>query len=320
MYLHNSNFFHGIMFHHFHDDKLHLKGQGSISSKELNDLIKFIGINNILDPYTFYDLCAKGKLKNNHLCLTFDDGIKCQIDVALPVLEDLKIKAFFFVYTSIFTGKPDLLEVYRFFRINYFKDIQEFYDFFFKLIGKNLNNFFKEKSEEIAKWKKFYPFYTLEDIKFRLVRDQYLTKIQYNNIFSEIFEKKQFKAEDHFKNLFFDKNDLLKLKKLGHTIGLHTHNHPTLLESLEAEDQHEEYFLNHQLLNKLLSFDRNEIFSVSHPLGSYSSKTLEILKNLDIKLGFRDNMFIDEKKMSKINNSNLEVARQDHSNIMAMLK
>ena len=34
----------------------------------------------------------------------FDDAIKSQIDVALPVLEDSKIKAFF-VYTSLFEGK-----------------------------------------------------------------------------------------------------------------------------------------------------------------------------------------------------------------------
>lgn len=38
-----NNFFHGIMFHHFHDDKLHTRSQGSISRDDLYKMIKFIG-------------------------------------------------------------------------------------------------------------------------------------------------------------------------------------------------------------------------------------------------------------------------------------
>ena len=44
MYFNKSNnFFHGIMFHHFHDNKDHLRGQGSISKDEFVKIIKFIG-------------------------------------------------------------------------------------------------------------------------------------------------------------------------------------------------------------------------------------------------------------------------------------
>ena len=46
MYFNKSNnFFHGIMFHHFHDNKDHLKGQGSISKDEFVKIIKFINKN-----------------------------------------------------------------------------------------------------------------------------------------------------------------------------------------------------------------------------------------------------------------------------------
>ena len=51
-------------------------------------------MKNILDANIFYEKLISKKLKDNDLCLTFDDGIKSQIDVALPVLEDLKIKSF----------------------------------------------------------------------------------------------------------------------------------------------------------------------------------------------------------------------------------
>ena len=38
----------------------------------------------------------------------FNDAIKCQIDIALPILEELKLRVSF-VYTSMFEGKPDNL-------------------------------------------------------------------------------------------------------------------------------------------------------------------------------------------------------------------
>ena len=56
---------------------------------------------------------------------------------------------------------------------------------------------------------------------------------------------------------------------------------------------------------------------MSHPCGSYTNDTLEVLKELGIELGFKQIMTIEtEKGMSKVNNSFLEIAREDHSNIL----
>ncbi len=56
---------------------------------------------------------------------------------------------------------------------------------------------------------------------------------------------------------------------------------------------------------------------MSHPCGSYNSNTLEILKKLGIELGFKQIMSgKSEKGMKKINNSFLEIARQDHAEIV----
>ena len=49
-----NNFYHGIMFHHFHDGKKHLRSQGSIDQNDLYKLIKFINKKNILDANEFY--------------------------------------------------------------------------------------------------------------------------------------------------------------------------------------------------------------------------------------------------------------------------
>ena len=313
----NNNFFHGIMFHHFHDDGIHTKGQGSISKDDFYKLIKFIGKKNILDADIFFEKFKKNNLKENEVCLTFDDGIKCQIDVALPVLEDLKIKSFFFVHTSIFEGKPDNLEIFRYFRMNYFKDINDFYINFYKTLNKDHNNFFKQNQTKIKDAKIKFPHYSIEDIKFRLVRDILLKKTDYEKTMFLMMSEKKFEPKTFYSNLFFNSEDLKNLNKLGHLVGLHSHNHPMLLETLSYEEQKQEYKQCISNISKILGKSQNEIKWMSHPCGSYDNNTLQILKELGIELGFKQIMTIEpEKGMKKINNSFLEIGRQDHSAIV----
>ena len=56
---------------------------------------------------------------------------------------------------------------------------------------------------------------------------------------------------------------------------------------------------------------------MSHPCGSYNNNTLQILRDINIEIGFKNNMAVEsEKGMKKINNSSLEIARQDHAEII----
>tara|TARA_Y100000591_G_C21835707_1_gene702349 strand:+ start:767 stop:1696 length:930 start_codon:yes stop_codon:yes gene_type:complete len=308
------------MFHHFHDDNIHKKGQGSIDKKQLSSLIKFIGRENILDASEFYNRFLEKKLNSKNVCLTFDDGIRCQYDVALPVLEDFKIKSFFFVYSSLFEGEPDLLELYRYFRMNYFKNINDFYENFYENVNHDLKIFFSKNIENINKTKKKFEHYTINDIKFRLVRDHLLNKETYKNIMLEMFKNKKFDYKEFFEILFLNKNHLIKIDKLGHLIGLHSHDHPALMEKLSYENQYNQYKRNINILSKILKKDINQINCMSHPSGSYNKNTLEVLEKIGIKLGFKQIMTIEpEKGMKKINNSNLEIARQDHADIMKMI-
>ena len=150
MYFSSKNsFFHGIMFHHFHDDNIHKKGQGSIDASELKKIINFIGRANILNAEDFCLRYKEKKLKKNNVCFTFDDGIKSQYDIAMPILEEANIKSFFFIYSSLLTNKPDLLEVHRYFRNNYFNSIDEFYNLFYDKIDTDLNSFFEMNKKKL---------------------------------------------------------------------------------------------------------------------------------------------------------------------------
>ena len=305
------------MFHHFHDDGIHTKGQGSISKDDFYKLIKFIGKKNILDADIFFEKFKKNNLKKNEVCLTFDDGIKSQIDVALPALEDLKIKSFFFVPTSIFEDKPDNVEVFRYFRMNYFKDINDFYINFYKALNKYLNNFFKQNQTKIKDAKIKFPHYSIEDIKFRLVRNILLKKTDYEKTMFLMMYEKKFEPKKFYSNLFFNSEDLKNLNKLGHLVGSHSHNHPRFLETLSYEEQKQEYKQSISNISKILDKPQDEIKWMSHPYGNYDNNSLQILKELGIELGFKQIMTIEpEKGMKKINNSFLEIARQDHSAIV----
>ena len=309
------------MFHHFHDEITHPKSQGSISKDDFYEIINYIGKENILDADIFFEKLKEKKLEKNQVCLTFDDGIKCQIDVALPVLEDLKIKSFFFTYSSLFDSTPDNLEVFRHFRTNYFSNINEFYQSFFNLLETDLNFFFKQNENKIKQVKKSFPFYSIEDIKFRLVRDTLITKNKYENTIKILMDEKKFKPEKFYSKLFFNENDIINLDKLGHLVGLHSHSHPTLIEKLSYEEQKLEYEKSLSIISKILGKPKNSIKYMSHPCGSYNEDTLKILKDLDIQLGFKQIMTIEpEKKMKKINNSFLEIARQDHVKILKEIK
>ena len=99
-----NNFYHGIMFHQFHDNNLHKKSDGSIDKDDFYKIIKYIGRENILNADDFFNRFRQNKLDSKKVCFTFDDSIKCQYDIALPILEEFKIKSFFLsssLYLSI---------------------------------------------------------------------------------------------------------------------------------------------------------------------------------------------------------------------------
>ena len=76
--------------------------------------------------------------------------------------------------------------------MNYFKSVDEFYDNFYKVLDKDLKSFFEKNSIKIKETKIKFPLYSIEDIKFRLIRDVFLTKGQYEETMFSMFKEKQF--------------------------------------------------------------------------------------------------------------------------------
>ena len=86
----------GIMFHHFWSVN-YRKTPGALNKTFFkNKLYNLSKKFNLLSASNYLKLLKSNKLKKNDIFISFDDALKCQIDIALPVLDSMKIKAFFF--------------------------------------------------------------------------------------------------------------------------------------------------------------------------------------------------------------------------------
>jgi len=282
---------HSAMFHHFHSDK-HIKGQGSISSEQFRAILIYLKENyNLIDAHKWYWRSKTWGLGENDVCISFDDNLLCQYDVALPVLDQLGIKAFWFIYTSPLEGIRERLELYRYFRFKYFDTVEDFYEAFFErfsVVPKVEDGYLKD-----------FPFYTEADRQFRYTRDVVLGQERYYKIMDAMIEGFDIPAE----LLWNTKENIKRLHERGHIIGLHSHTHPTTMARLSRKQQYDEYSKNIEAVECITGV---KPFAMSHPCNSYNDTTLEVLRELGINFGFRANM--DDGF-----NSTLEFPRIDHA-------
>ncbi len=300
----------GIMFHHFHGEN-HPAGQGSISANDLDQMIAWFRKEyEILDIQEFFQKALGGKLTTKETCLTFDDALLCQYEIALPVIESHGLTALFNVYSSAFSGTPDPLEVYRYFRSVSYENFDDFFDDFITTLRDKFSSDYVKGISRFSREKKIYdgfPFYTHNDKVFRFFRDKILGPSNYDQIMNELINKKMFDSSEVPTKVFMTVPQLQHLDLKGHALGLHSDTHPTQIQSLSKEAQIREYTTNYDFLKSITGIGAR---MVAHPCGEYNETTLEILHQLEVGVGFRSSLNIPYAK------SLLEVPREDHSNIL----
>src|SRR3989338_1515077 len=251
------NLAHGVMFHHFHNER-HPRGQGSISSEEFEDILKFIGVHNVMSQQEWMVRLQRRELQDGDRCLTFDDALLCQFEIALPILEEHRLTAFWFVYSSVFEGRIGKLELYRFFRTKCFDNVDEFYDVFFQRV---LESEFVEAAQRvvdeptISQTLASFPFYSAEDVKFRLIRDRALSPAQYERLMDGLIDDYGLDVAAAASTLWMSDDHLRYLSERGHMIGLHSYSHPTALARLSPAEQADEYVRNFRHLQRVCRQD-----------------------------------------------------------------
>jgi peptidoglycan/xylan/chitin deacetylase (PgdA/CDA1 family) len=303
---------HGVMFHHFHGPD-HAETQGSISAEELSCLLDYLGGERILGASEWTERALNGSLRENDLCLTFDDALRSQIDIALPVLEKRNLTAFWFVYSEAFGAPVRNVEIFRAFRHHSYSDIDSFYnDFEARVLESPFSDAARNaiKSGVADVHLGAFDFYTRGDRRFRFLRDKVLGKDAYEEMMLDLMSARGFDISSARRLLWMNEKDLVSLEDKGHILGLHSFSHPTELNALSIPDQKKEYSANKEHLEKILN---NSIIAMSHPCNSYSAETLDILNSLGIRIGFRSNMAV-------LDGGAFEMPRVDHANVMRKLR
>jgi peptidoglycan/xylan/chitin deacetylase (PgdA/CDA1 family) len=301
---------HSVMFHHFHN-ALHPQQQGSLSGSQFEVMLDWLSDTcSLLSADEYQSKAIDNQLENHDICLSLDDALLCQYDVAVPILKRKGLKAFFFVYSSPMKGEPDLLEVFRYFRAVRYSSVEKFYEDFFALSEDLLGGRYSEARQTFVglDYLKDFPFYSENDRWFRFLRDRVLGAENYVSIMHQLMYAAEFEPKTIASRLWLTDDHLRNLYKDGHVLGLHSYTHPTLMEKLPKERQRLEFEKNLDHLSTVLG-SQAQITAMSHPCGSYNEDTLEVLKTLGIEIGFRSSM------SRRHINSLLEIPREDHANV-----
>jgi peptidoglycan/xylan/chitin deacetylase (PgdA/CDA1 family) len=300
---------HSVMFHHFYDT-IHPNGQGAVSTEDFESIIKYLTSRyNLVGARDFLAKIQTQTATASDICLSFDDGLLCQYDIALPVLKSHGISAFFFAYSSPFFGDRNRLEVYRHFRMTSFDTVDCFYKDFFAMVQRCYPEEYSDGNLRFdsSQFLSAYPFYTHDDKLYRFLRDYVLPAESFDTVMSNMMMGREYDEVTSAKMLWMNNTHLRNLTDDGHIVGLHSYSHPTTMHKLTLERQHQEYQSN---LEHIEAQIRIKPVVMSHPCGNYNSDTLNVLAKLGIQLGFRSNM------ENVVNRSCLEVQRNDHANVM----
>ena len=305
--LYKENF--AVLFHHFHKKDMFYESPGSLTKNKFHKFIQ-TNKNKIINA----DIFLKNfKKKNKLVCLSFDDGLKCQYNLALPILKKENLKAFFFIPTSNFSKNKLSVETVRYFKYKHFKNIDDFYFSFFehfKKIKVKKFDIYSKYKKLIKKINKESPYYSKLDIEHKIIRDHIINEANYNNIILSMMKEKKLNINKLNKKLLMTKNDIIKILKMGHIVGLHSHSHSYKFHNLNFNQEFREYKKNKFFLEKFL---KSKINVASYPFGYQTKNTIKILKKLSIKYAFNKNFI---KKNKTINKLDFNISRENISNIV----
>jgi peptidoglycan/xylan/chitin deacetylase (PgdA/CDA1 family) len=226
------------------------------------------------------------KSEQNYILITFDDGLKEQFDIALPILTELNIPAIFFI-NSINHVEKKVSLVHKIHLVRSVVSTVILYEKLIYFTGKNLS------LHEVKKAHEFYRFddYLSAEFKYFLnVLLDYNTQEKFiNDLFLTHFDENEV-----LEKLYMNTNEVIELIKLGF-VGSHTHSHfPLGVCNLEI--------ISDELITSkkyLESIGNAEINFVAYPYGTNEAVTetvLEIAKVVGYKLGFTTKIGVNESE------------------------
>lgn len=214
--------------------------------------------------------------KDNYFLITFDDGLKEQIEYALPILDELDIPAIFFANSRNFEDK----KVSTVHKIHLLRSIMAPADFLNSI--ENIDKIDFSESEK-NKAQKIYVYDDKKSAELKYLLNFKMSFDKQEQIINKVFNA-HFEEAIVLEKLYMNNENLLTLAKRGY-LGSHTHNHYPLglidLGSIKFELEHSKLYFE--------TLTNSEIEMVAYPYGNEETCTIEvaeIAKNVGYKIGF----------------------------------
>ena len=298
----------GLMVHGIHKENTKPLSQGSISDKDFEKIINTLK-KRILNADEWIEKSKNKRLSNKDLCITFDDNLRSQIKYGIPILKKYEIKAFFFVYTSIYEKKNYQFEVFRYFYNTKYSSFENFFnDFYNFLVNSNYKNKIKKINKNtINNYLKKYKHYSTADRYFRYLREEAFAPLEFENACNKFMEKKKFnfKFNKIFDKIWITKKELKNISNKDHHIGLHSYNHNRNIFKMPYKKQMHQYKKNFNDIKKITGIFPE---SASYPFNSHNKDSIKILKKLHI-----NHVFLASYKI--LTKNNFEINRYDINHI-----
>jgi len=222
------------------------------------------------------------KLPDKSIWLTFDDGFKDHIDFVLPELKKRGLQGTFFPVEKP-TRKKQYLDVHA---IHFILESAESSDSLInslrtRCLEHGMSELrFKELWDDVDKSS---PYDSQSVIFFKRILQRELPLEIRGLIVRSLFQEFVNKSESEFcEELYMTENDLRKLLSEGMFIGSHTSNH-FWLDSMDLKGQRLEISKSLEFLSNIGANTDNWI--MCYPYGAYNSDTLDILEDLDCRIG-----------------------------------
>jgi peptidoglycan/xylan/chitin deacetylase (PgdA/CDA1 family) len=276
-------------------------GELKVQLEELSKNFVFVGIRElckaIKENYTLPDRCA---------IVTFDDGLREQVDEALPVLEKMGIPAIFFVNSAPYTEK----KVSNVHKIQYLRAtvdpvklnrlLESAATRLFNLslgfdgIGLNLPSKIYPYDDELSRIQKY-------------VLNFVLTPERSEAIINEVFGE-QCSEEELCSQLYMTEEQLCEIHHKHHALGLHGHSH-VALAGLSDRDASREILLCKEVVEDIVG---DKLDCLSYPYGykqvvSYREEEISKRANLTfcftMEMCFNRDVRVAPHLLGRVNNN-----------------
>ena len=228
---------------------------------------------------------GEGDIPERSCMVTFDDGLKCQFEEALPILQKKNIPTVFFVCSLPYVEKK-VCTVHKihWLRSNFSTEV------FFgliesqmrELLGKDIDHYLG--IDAIKKASGRYRYDNAHEAGLKYLLTSILSFSDRERIINNIFSTEIADEEKFAEELYLTEDQIRQIYQNG-SLGMHSYDHHPLL-MFEKNDLRESLFRNKNHLENLV---QGEIYSISYPYGSnleVDEQAFGQCRDIGLKLGF----------------------------------